>query len=139
MSAAPNGGAALAWSLAVVAWWRRRDDYLMAGVDSYRKIVKRLLLDYAQHSPSQGEIEMATVFDEGQGRYQLMALGWRGKQRIHGCVIHIDLKGNKVWLQHDSTDAEIAKALVEMGVPADHIVLGFLPEGYRKHTDFAVS
>ena len=74
---------------------------------------------------------MATIFDEIQGRYQLVALGWRG-------VIHIDLKG-KVWLQHDSTDAEIAKTLVEMGVPADHIVLGFLPEGYRKHTDFAVN
>jgi len=111
----------------------------MAGVETYRKIVKQLLQDYAQCAPSRGEVEMETIFDESQGHYQLVALGWRGKQRIHGCVIHIDLKDDKVWLQHDSTDAEIAKTLVEMGIPADRIVLGFLPEDYRQHTDFSVN
>ena len=54
------------------------------------------------------------------------------------CVIHIDLRGEKVWLQHDSTDADIANTLVEMGIPAEHIVLGFQPEHYRQHTGFAI-
>ena len=48
------------------------------------------------------------------------------------------LRKRKVWLQHDSTDAEIAKTLVEMGIPANHIVLGFQPEHYRQHSGFAV-
>lgn len=110
----------------------------MAGIDDYREIVKQLLRDYAQYPPSNGQIELETIFDESQDRYQLVALGWRGKKRIHGCLIHIDLKGDKVWLQHDSTDAEIAKTLVEMGIPANHIVLGFQPEHYRQHSGFAV-
>jgi hypothetical protein len=67
-----------------------------------------------------------------------MALGWQGNRRVHGCVIHIDLKGDKVWLQHDSTDAEIAMELVERGIPQEDIVLGFHPERWRPYTGFAV-
>ena len=111
----------------------------MAGIDESREIVKQLLTEYAQYSPSSGEIEMETIFDESRGRYQLVALGWQGKRRVHGCVIHVDITENKVWLQHDSTDAEIAQTLVERGIPADRIVLGFQPEHYRQYTGFAVS
>jgi hypothetical protein len=110
----------------------------MAGIDDYREIVKQLLRDYAQYPPSNGQIELETIFDESQYRYQLVALGWQGKKRVHGCLIHIDPKCDKVWLQHDSTDAEIAKTLVEIGIPANHIVLGFQPEHYRQHSGFAV-
>jgi hypothetical protein len=53
-------------------------------------------------------------------------------------VIHIDIKGDKVWLQQDNTDAEIAMELVERGIPQEHIVLGFYPEYRRQFTDFAV-
>lgn len=110
----------------------------MAGINDYREAVKKLLYKYAQSQPANGQIEMETIFDESQDRYQLVALGWQGKRRVHGCVIHIDLKDDKVWLQHDSTDSEIAKNLVGMGIPADRIVLGFQPKHYRKHSGFAV-
>jgi hypothetical protein len=43
-----------------------------------------------------------------------------------------------VWLEQGSTDAEIAKTLIEMGIPPNRIVLGFQPEHLRKHTSFAV-
>ena len=85
----------------------------MAVRKEYRSVIKLILAEYAQHRPSGGEIEMETVFDDVQGHYQLVAFGWQGKKRVHGCLIHIDLKNEKVWLQHDSTDAEIARQLVE--------------------------
>jgi hypothetical protein len=44
-----------------------------------------------------------------------------------------------IWLQHDSTDAEIAEELVERGIPKERIVLGFLPESVRPHTGYAVN
>lgn len=106
---------------------------------NYQKIVKELLEEYSRSSSSNEKVEMETIFDEQQNRYQLVALGWEGKKRIHGCLIHIDIKNEKVWLQHDSTDAEIAKSLVEMGIPKEHIVLGFQPEHYRQYSGFAVN
>ncbi len=111
----------------------------MARVEDYRDIVKQLLVEYAEHPPIGGGIDMETIFDETRDHYQLVALGWQSKRRVHGCVIHIDIKGNKVWLQHDSTDADIAQTLIERGIPANHIVLGFQPEHYRKLSGFAVS
>jgi hypothetical protein len=47
----------------------------MAGLNEYRNIVKHLLTEYAQIPPAHGQIEMETVFDEAQDRYQLVALG----------------------------------------------------------------
>ena len=93
--------------------------------------------EYAQQPPASGHIEMETIFDEAQDRYQLVAIGWQGKRRVHGSVIHIDIKAGKVWRQHDSTDAEIALELVKRGVLPEHIVLGFQPEQYRSHSGFA--
>ena len=111
----------------------------MAVKKEHQDAIKSILSEYAQHRPSSGEIEMETIFDDVQGRYQLVAVGWQGKKRVHGCLIHIDLKNEKVWLQHDSTDAEIARQLVEQGISADQIVLGFQPENYRRHSGFAVN
>ncbi len=110
----------------------------MGRINEYRGIVKQLLQEYSQYPPAGGDIEMETIFDEARGHYQLMAMGWQDRRRVHGCVIHIDIKDDKIWLQHDSTDAEIARLLVERGIPAEHIVLGFQPEHYRQHSGFAV-
>ncbi len=78
---------------------------------------------------------LETVFDTEQDRYQLVAIGWQDRWRVHGRVIHIDIKGDKVWLQHDSTDNE----LVERGIPKTQIVLGFQPEHRRQYSGFSVN
>lgn len=111
----------------------------MDRIENYRKIIKQLLNEYVNYPPAQGDVEMETIFDQEQDRYQLITVGWRGKKRIHGCLIHIDIIENKIWLQHDSTDAEIAQSLVEMGIPSHDIVLAFYPESRRQLTGFAVN
>ena len=110
----------------------------MDRVDNYRQIVKDVLREYAHYRPATGDIDLETIFDETTDHYELLAVGWRDKQRVHGCVIHIDIRDGKVWLQHDSTDAAIADQLVERGIPADAIVLGFQPEYIRQYSGFAV-
>jgi hypothetical protein len=52
--------------------------------------------------------------------------------------MHIDIKADKVWLQNDNTDANIAQQLVMKGISQTQIVLGFQPERYRGYTGFAV-
>ena len=108
----------------------------MDQLEHYRQVTKQLLNEYAQYKPADGEIEMETIFDDRQDHYQLMAVGWDKRRRVHGCVIHIDIKDGKVWLQHDSTDTVIAQQLVELGIPKEDIVIGFQPEHGRKYTGF---
>jgi len=111
----------------------------MADIIDDKTTIKQLLEHFASIPAATGDVELETIFDDTQNRYQVIAQGWQGKRRMHGCLVHIDLKGSKVWLQHDSTDAEIAEELVERGIPKERIVLGFLPESVRPHTGYAVN
>ena len=65
--------------------------------------------------------------------------GWEDWRQVHGSVIQIDLRGEKVWIQHDGTEGGIAEDLVEAGIPREHIVLAFQGPEVRRHTGFAVA
>ncbi|MHB2016201.1 MAG: element excision factor XisI family protein [Candidatus Xenobia bacterium] len=110
----------------------------MAGTD-YRETVKRILLEYAAFKPSYGEVEVEAVFDEERGHYEVCYAGWEESRRIHGPILHVDIRGDKVWIQHDGTETGIADELVAGGIPQEHIVLAFHHPRKRKYTGFAIS
>jgi hypothetical protein len=83
--------------------------------------------------------ERALLLDETRNRYALFSIGWQGVSRVHTCLVHIDLIGNKVWVQEDVTKAGISNRLVATGIPPHHIVLGFYAPEERLHTEFAVN
>jgi hypothetical protein len=109
----------------------------MVPVTEYPDVVKRLLRGYADIKPSVGEIDVELVFDDERRHYELMQCGWIGLHRVHGSVIHVDVRGDKVWIQHDGTNERIAERLMEQGIPQDHIVLGFHAPYKRPLTPFA--
>ena len=105
----------------------------------YRQIVKEVIRNHARFQPSYGEVEVETIFDEASDHYELCYTGWDGYHRIHGTVLHIDIRHGKVWIQHDGTEEGVAEEFVMAGVPRDHIVLGFQPPNLRKHTEYAAA
>ena len=109
----------------------------MDRTERYRVIVRRLIEEYARHTPSHGQIEVEAIIDRERDHYEVMHLGWDGARRVHGCVVHLDLRGGKVWVQYDGTSRPVAEALVEAGIPREDIVLGFHPPEVRPHTAFA--
>jgi hypothetical protein len=111
----------------------------MGAITNYAEIIKRLLRSYAEIKPSVGDIEVELIFDDERGHYELMQCGWIAMRRIHGSVIHIDIKDDKVWIQHDGTNEHIAQRLIAEGIPQDHIVLGFHAPYKRPLTAFATS
>ncbi len=111
----------------------------MDKIRDYRDIVRQLILKYAQYKPANGDIQTEAVIDEERGHYELIDVGWQGERRVHGSVIHIDIIGDKVWLQHDGTNAVIADELVAAGIPQAAIVLGFRLPRVRQYTGFAVA
>jgi hypothetical protein len=58
-------------------------------------------------------------------RYQLLAIGWNQQQRIYGTTIHLDIQDEKIWIQQNTTEFDLASDLVEIGVPKQDIVIGF--------------
>jgi hypothetical protein len=106
---------------------------------NYVDAVKRVILDYAEYTPSTDDIITEIVMDEDRGHYEVIEVGWQGNRRIHSSIIHIDIIDGKVWLQHDATNLVIADALVEAGIPQESLVLGFRHPRVRQFTDFAVA
>lgn len=111
----------------------------MATVSSYDTILRGVIQEYARYKPSYGDVETEVIIDSEKGHYELLHVGWHDDRRIHGSVIHIDVKGDKVWIQHDGTAPGVALELVEAGVPRESIVLGFRPPHVRSRTGFAAA
>lgn len=111
----------------------------MDKLELYRQSVQTLLTEYAAVPISNGEIESITLFDINQDRYQVIDIGWDGYRRIHGCVLHLDIKDGKVWVQQNTTEMRVAHELVAMGVLKEDIVLGFQAPSLREYTEFGVA
>ncbi len=110
----------------------------MDTLDLYREKIKEALMDYSQDSRPSSDVEIETIVDTHNDHYQLMTVGWCGEQRIHGTILHLDIRGGKIWIQHDGTEEGIAYRLVAAGVPKSDIVLGFQSPFKRQFTEFAV-
>ncbi len=110
------------------------------SVAKYRQYIQMLLTERAQRSnlgKDAEEYEIETLFDTDRDHYQLLHVGWSRNHRSFSCILHLDIRGNKIWIQHDGTEEGIANPLVDLGVPKEDIVLAFHEPGVRQYTGFA--
>ncbi len=111
----------------------------MDNLEQYRKIIKDTLNEYAAIPFSYGEIEQRVFIDKEENNFFLFNLGWHNRKRIHGCVVHIEIINDKIWIQRDGIEDGITNDLLAAGIPKDKIVLAFHPPDVRPYTEFAVS
>ena len=111
----------------------------MDTLDTYRTIIQEVLQEYVKLQYAYGDIQNELIIDREADRYMVVSVGWQGVKRIHGCLIHIDIIQDKVWIQRDGTETGIANDLLAKGIPKDHIVIGFQDPEIRQHTDFAAA
>ncbi len=111
----------------------------MDKLENYREKVKQILVKYFDYKPSYGDVELEQIFDTERERYQIVSVGWNNQTRIYGCMMHLDIKDGKIWIQQNTTEVDLAGELVEMGVPKHDIVIGFHTPKMRQLTDFGVA
>jgi hypothetical protein len=111
----------------------------MEALMNYDAIIKQVLMSYTEVPYSHGDLICQPIFDDINDHYLLMTLGWDRNTRVHGCLVHIDVIDNKVWVQRDETEDGIARELVAAGIPKSRIVLGFKPIDMRPYTDYAIA
>lgn len=111
----------------------------MARLNEYRQKVQDLLTQLSEYGSANDGVESQLIFDTDRDHYQLAHVGWRNDHRIYGCVVHIDIKDEKIWVQHNGTEFDVANQLSEMGIPKKNIVNGFHSSYMRQFTGFAVS
>ena len=94
----------------------------------YSIIIKQIINKYAQFKPSHGDIRLDTVFDDEQGHYALMQVGWDRGRRIRGNLIYVTLQNDKVQIEYDGMERGITQDLIAAGIGEDAIALTFLDE-----------
>ncbi len=106
----------------------------------YRDIIRKILQEHAEYRASLPDsYDSQVLFDDERGRYLVLDIGWNDDKYLHTTPIHLDLIGNKIWIQYDDTEEGVATDLLEAGVPKEDIVLGFRHPKVRQHTGFAVA
>ena len=112
----------------------------MDQLNQYRDIIEAALLEHTRVPFAHDEIALEPIFDRQHDRYLLMLVGWKkSDDRVHGCLVHLDIINGKIWIQRDGTEDGIATDLEEAGVPKAHIVLAFRPPDLRQYTEYAAA
>ncbi len=110
----------------------------MDNLDKMRAIIIESLRYYANLSYATGEVNRLLIIDKESDNYLILLEGWENRERVHGCLVHLQIIDDKIWIQRDGIEEGIATDLIEAGIPKNKIVLAFQPEHIRPLTEFAV-
>jgi hypothetical protein len=110
----------------------------MDNLEKMRQVIIESLRYYANLHYATGEIDRLLIIDKDSDNYLILLEGWDNRERVHGCLLHLQIINNKIWIQRDGTEDGIATDLLAAGIPKDRIVLAFKPEHIRPYTEFAV-
>jgi XisI protein len=113
----------------------------MDKLKKYQELIVEYLTEYAQtvKPANLQEVESRVIIDKENNSFQLVRIGWNGKQNIFNVVLHFDIINGKVWFQRNNTDREIVDVLIEQSMERQDIVLGFQPPFARGFLGFATA
>ncbi|CAD0232113.1 XisI protein-like protein [Planktothrix agardhii] len=111
----------------------------MDSLVQYREVIQEKLKEYTEIPYAYGDLQCRLIVSEDRNNFLLITLGWEDDVQVHGCLVHIEVIGDKIWIHRDGLEDGIANELVKAGIPKTQIVLGFHPPNIRPHTEFAVN
>jgi hypothetical protein len=111
----------------------------MEKLQQYRQIIREVIAEEAHPYCQSNDVETAIICDTEHDRYQLTYIGWENQKRIFNVILHLDIKDGKIWIQYNGTETAIAKVLMDKGVPASDIVLGFHSPFKRQFSGYALA
>lgn len=84
-------------------------------------------------------LEKMLIVDRENGHFQLVSTGWQKGAFSFDVLMHFDVRNGKIWVMQNWTEEEVAEEFVRRGVPAQDIVLGFVPEEGRVYSGFGTN
>lgn len=109
----------------------------MDKIARYRTIIKGIAQDYLDYIPPLEDIETVFICDEAKDHYIMMYIGWRHPRRIHSMLFHLRIAPDGViWIEEDRTQEGIVVELMNAGVPAQDIEMGYQPPEMRPYLEY---
>ncbi|TAK37360.1 MAG: XisI protein [Saprospiraceae bacterium] len=105
----------------------------MDKINRYKEIIRGVFEAYALRKPiNLPGVHHQLIMDEKRNHFILIAMGWQGEVQIHDWVFHLEIKGRKILVHEDTTDAAISRILQERGIPEADIVQAYVSEYERE-------
>jgi len=101
--------------------------------------LEQILQQYADLPYRYGDVSTQLIVSRDRKNFLLLQEGWEQQHRVHGCLVHVELREDKFWIHYDGIEGGITDELVAAGVPKAQIVLAFHPPSVRPHTGYAVA
>ncbi|NJK74090.1 MAG: XisI protein [Microcoleus sp. SU_5_6] len=108
-------------------------------LDEWRELLEKILQYYADLPYSYGEVTTYVIVSRDRNHFMLVDEGWENQRRVHGCIVHAQIRNDKIWIHYDGIEEGITGELVAAGVPKDRIVLAFHPREVRQYTGYAIA
>ena len=80
----------------------------MEKIVQYQEIIKAILKAYIASMQSNLEEEVYLVEDPIQMNYLIYHNAWKDGSRSYGCILHVRIKKEKVYVEYDGTDEGFA-------------------------------
>ena len=106
-------------------------------IEQWGEMLEQSLQYHANLPYRYGDVSTYLVVSRDRLHYLLMHEGWENQHRVHGCIVHVEIREEKLWIHYDGIEDSITAELVEAGIPKDRIVLAFHPPFVREHTEYA--
>lgn len=113
----------------------------MDTIEKYHQAILDFLSAYAKEMYANDPSGIATqvIADKMTRHYLLLRFGWNKERHVHYTPFHFNIEDNKVWIQLNNTEAQVADELMKRGIPKSAIVLAFHPKELRVYTGFAIA
>ena len=114
----------------------------MDKLERYQNAVKDILLDIhrlGNSARNREGIDSQYIFDSENNHYVLIDVGWRKREYIYASFVHIDIKDEKIWIQRNNTEWDLAELLVKKGVKKEDIILGLHSPFMRQFSGYGVA
>ncbi len=111
----------------------------MEKIAQYQQVIKGIMEDYVASMLANLKEEIYLVEDLVNLNYLIYHNHWKDGSRSYGCILHVRIKNEKVYVEYDGTDEAFADVFHEAGVPKADIVLAFHAPEKRPYTGFAVA
>ena len=68
----------------------------MDNLEQYRQIIRRIVCDHLELGTPDDKVETLSIYDEPNGHYMLVEIGWQYPRRIYNIVFHVRLKDGRL-------------------------------------------
>jgi XisI protein len=104
-----------------------------SSLEFYKQCVKKLLSQYESLKDENSKIEL--IFDDERMHYMALWIGWHEYKRIHQCAVHIDIVGDRIFIECNDTEDSLVAELLEMGISKERIHLSFIHPKKREYIE----